>query len=603
MEIRNIVVIAHVDHGKTSLVDGFLKQTKTFRENESFMKESLIMDSSDQEKERGITILAKNTSVVYNQTKINIIDTPGHADFGGEVERSLNMADGALLIIDAQEGPMPQTKFVLKKAFELGLKVMVVVNKIDKKDADIDKTLHRTYDLFLELATDEEQLDFPIFYAIAKEGKSWSELPLDTTKDANLFPILEAVIRNIPAPQTDPNAPLQMLVSALDYDNYVGKYAIGKIKRGTVKTGQKIVLVKDGNVSENGKIEKIFQNFGVRKCEIEEAVSGDIVAIAGLSKVMIADTICNENSVEPLPRPKIEEPTLRVSMYANTSPFAGKEGQFVTARELLERIKKELETNVSMRLEIDQNGRYVVSGRGELHISVFVETLRREGYELELGKPEVITKQIDGQICEPFEELTIDVDDDFVNSVINEINKRKGLMISQDKISGGSTRLVFEISTRGTLGLRNVLITQSRGTAVVNSIFLRFEKFGEKLPKIRNGALIAYEQGKAVTYGLAAAEERGVIFISPQTQVYEGMIVGLNNRENDLEINVCKEKKLTNVRSSNSDISVALTPPTILSLEQSIDFLEDDELLEITPSALRLRKKILKNQERYKSKK
>lgn len=602
MEIRNVAIIAHVDHGKTSLVDGFLKQTETFRENEAIMDETLIMDSNDQERERGITILAKNTSVIYNQTKINIIDTPGHADFGGEVERSLNMADGAILVIDAQEGPMPQTKFVLKKAFELGLKIMVVINKIDKKNADIERTLGRTYDLFLELATDEKQLDFPIYYAIAKEGKAWDELPDNINEEKNLLIILDGIIENIPTPQTDVEGPLQMLVSALDYDNYVGKYAVGKIKRGKVKTGQKITLVKDGNVAQSGKIEKIFQNFGVKKSEINEALSGDIVAIAGLSQVMISDTICDENKIEPLERPKIEEPTLRLSMYTNTSPFAGKEGKFVTARELLERIRKELETNVSMRLEIDQNGRYIVSGRGELHISVFVESLRREGYELELGKPEVITKEIDGVVCEPVEELTIDVDDQYANQVINEVNRRKGLMISQDKIFG-STRLIFEISTRGTLGLRNVLISASRGTAVVNSIFLRYQKMGEKLPKIRNGALIAYEQGKAVTYGLNAAQERGVIFISPQTQVYEGMIVGLNNRENDLEVNVCKEKKLTNVRSSNSDISVALTPPTILSLEQSIDFLEDDELLEVTPSSLRLRKKILKNQERYKSKK
>ncbi|OQA53179.1 MAG: hypothetical protein BWY43_00106 [candidate division WS2 bacterium ADurb.Bin280] len=602
MEIRNVAIIAHVDHGKTSLVDGFLKQTETFRENEAIMDETLIMDSNDQERERGITILAKNTSVIYNQTKINIIDTPGHADFGGEVERSLNMADGAILVIDAQEGPMPQTKFVLKKAFELGLKIMVVINKIDKKNADIERTLGRTYDLFLELATDEKQLDFPIYYAIAKEGKAWDELPDNINEEKNLLIILDGIIENIPTPQTDVEGPLQMLVSALDYDNYVGKYAVGKIKRGKVKTGQKITLVKDGNVAQSGKIEKIFQNFGVKKSEINEALSGDIVAIAGLSQVMISDTICDENKIEPLERPKIEEPTLRLSMYTNTSPFAGKEGKFVTARELLERIRKELETNVSMRLEIDQNGRYIVSGRGELHISVFVESLRREGYELELGKPEVITKEIEGVVCEPVEELTIDVDDEYANQVINEVNRRKGLMISQDKISG-STRLIFEISTRGTLGLRNVLISASRGTAVVNSIFLRYQKMGEKLPKIRNGALIAYEQGKAVTYGLNAAQERGVIFISPQTQVYEGMIVGLNNRENDLEVNVCKEKKLTNVRSSNSDISVALTPPTVLSLEQSIDFLEDDELLEVTPSSLRLRKKILKNQERYKSKK
>lgn len=603
MNLRNVAIIAHVDHGKTTLVDGLLKQTKTFRENEALMDQTLIMDSNDQERERGITILAKNTSINYKDTKINIIDTPGHADFGGEVERSLSMADGAILIIDAQEGPMPQTKFVLKKAFQLGLKVMVVINKIDKPNADIDRTLHRTYDLFLDLAQDESQLDFTIYYAIGREGKAWDSLPDDSSKDADLTVILDGIIEHIPSPEIRDNEPLQILVSALDYDSFMGKYGIGKIRRGRVYTGQKITLVKNDSVAQNGKIEKIFQNLGVKKSEIKEAFSGDIVAIAGLSEVMIGDTICDPSNPEAIPSPKIEEPTLRVSMYANTSPFAGKEGQFVTARQLLERIHKELETNISMKFMLGENGRYIVSGRGELHISVFIETLRREGYELEVGRPEVITKEIDNKICEPIEEMTVDVNDEFVNSVINEVNRRKGLLLNQDKNDDGTTRLVFEISTRGTLGLRNTLVTASRGTAVINTIFLRYDRMGPSIPKIRNGALIAFEQGKAVTYGLAAAEQRGTVFITPQTQVYEGMIVGLNNREGDLEINVCKEKKLTNVRASSSDIAVALTPPTILSLEQCIDFLEDDELLEVTPGALRLRKKILKSQERYKTKK
>lgn len=603
MDIRNVAIIAHVDHGKTTLVDGLLKQTQTFRENESFMDQTLIMDSNDQERERGITILAKNTSVNYKNTKINIIDTPGHADFGGEVERSLSMADGAILVIDAQEGPMPQTKFVLKKAFDIGLRVMVIINKIDKPNADIDRTLHRTYDLFLDLAKDEKQLEFPIYYAIGREGKAWDTLPSNPSEAADLTAILDGIVENIPAPSAEEDQPLQMLVSALDYDSFMGKYGIGKVKRGKVYTGQKITLVKDGNIAQSGKIEKIFQNFGVKKGEIKEASAGDIVAIAGLSEVMIGDTICDPAKPEAIPSPQIEEPTLKISMYANTSPFAGQEGKFVTARQLLERIQKELETNISMRFEIGENGRYIVSGRGELHISVFVETLRREGYELELGRPEVITKTIDGAVCEPVEEMTIDVNDEFTNSIINELNRRKGLLLNQEKNDDGTTRLVFEITTKGTLGLRNALVTASRGTAAVNSIFLRYDHLGSSIPKIRNGALVAFEKGKAVTYGLSAAEERGIIFISPQTQVYEGMIVGLNNREGDLEINVCKEKKLTNVRASSADIAVTLTPPTILSLEQCIDFLEDDELLEVTPSNLRLRKKILNSQERYKAKK
>lgn len=603
MELRNIAIIAHVDHGKTTLVDGFLKQTKTFRENESMMEQTLIMDSNDQERERGITILAKNTAVNYKDAKINIIDTPGHADFGGEVERSLNMADGAILIIDAQEGPMPQTKFVLKKAFELGLKVMVVINKIDKENADVNKTLHKTYDLFLELAQTDSQLDFPVYYSIGKQGKAWAELPADPSEEADLTPILDGVIEHIPAPAMNETEPLQLMVSALDYDSFMGKYGIGKIARGKVVTGQKITLVKSDGVAQSGKIEKLFQNFGAKKSEIKEASSGDIVAIAGLSQVMIGDTICDPAKPEALPSPKIEEPTLRVSMYANTSPFAGQEGKYVTARQLLERIEKELETNVSMKLKIAETGNYIVSGRGELHISVFVENLRREGYELELGKPEVITKEIDGQTCEPVEELTIDVENDFTNSIINEINRRKGLLMSQNQNEDNTSRLVFEITTRGTLGLRNILVTASRGTAVINSIFLRYDPIGASIPRLRNGALIAFERGKAVTYGLAAAEQRGIIFISPQTQVYEGMIVGLNAREGDLEVNVCKEKKLTNVRAASSDISIALTPPTVFSLEQCIDFLEDDELLEVTPKNLRLRKRILKSQERYRASK
>lgn len=601
MRIRNVAIIAHVDHGKTTLVDGFLKQSKTFRENEAYMDQELILDSNDQERERGITILAKNTSINYKDTKINIIDTPGHADFGGEVERTLNMAEGAILVIDAQEGPMPQTKFVLKKAFDLGLKIMVVINKIDKNNADIENTLNRTYDLFLELAQDDTHLDFPIYYAIGREGKSWPEIPEDYSQEADLSPILDGILEQIPAPQVDLESPLQMLVSALDYDSFMGKYAIGKIKKGRVSTGQAIVLVNAEGVKESGRVEKIFVSNGLKKAEVREAFSGDIVSIAGLPKVSIGDTVCDTSKPEAISTISIEEPTLSISMYANTSPFAGREGKFVTARQLLDRIKKELETNVAMKLEIAQDGNYIVSGRGELHLSVFIEALRREGYELQVGKPQVIMNEIDGVLCEPIEEMTIDVASQYASTIIGEVNRRRGLLMKQSDNSDGTTRLIFEISTRGTLGLRNVLITLSKGTAVMNTLFLRFDKAGEGLPKLRNGVLIAFESGKAVTYGLNTAQQRGITFIPPQTEVYAGMIIGMNSREDDMEINVAKEKKLTNVRSSNSDIATILTPYTKMSLEQCIDFIEDDELLEVTPKSLRMRKKLLDANERYKA--
>jgi len=601
-KIRNVAIIAHVDHGKTTLVDGFLKQSKTFRENEAYMDQDLIMDSNDQERERGITILAKNTSINYKDTKINIIDTPGHADFGGEVERTLNMAEGAILVIDAQEGPMPQTKFVLKKAFDLGLKIIVVINKIDKKNADIDKTVNKTYDLFLELATEDSQLDFPIYYAISREGKSWQEIPNDFLEEANLTPILDAIIEFVPAPLENNGGAFCMMVSALDYDNFLGKYAVGKISRGSIKTGQTVVLMGADGIVESGRIEKIFQNAGLKKVEVKEALSGDIVSIAGLRKVMIGNTIADSADPELIPPILIEDPTLSISIYANTSPFAGKEGKFVTARQLLDRIKKELETNISMKLSYGNDGSYVVSGRGELHLSVFIETLRREGYELQVGKPQVITKEIDGALCEPIEELTIDVDSNYANTVIAEIGRRRGILNLQNENSDGTARLVFELSTRGTLGLRNVLVTASKGTAIINSMFLRYEKVGATLPKLRNGVLIAFSRGKAVTYGLDIAQQRGLTFVPPQTEVYAGMIVGINSREDDLEINVCKEKQLTNIRAASSDISTILTPPVKMSLEQCIDFLEEDELLEITPSALRLRKIILDPALRIKAK-
>jgi len=591
--IRNVAIIAHVDHGKTTLVDGLLKQSKTFRENQAEFSQDLIMDSNDQERERGITILAKNTAIDYKGTKINIIDTPGHADFGGEVERTLNMADGAILVIDAQEGPMPQTKFVLKKALEIGLKIIVVINKIDKKNAQIDQVIEQTSDLFLDLAHHESHLDFPVFYAIAKQGKAWAEKPQDFDEPADLTPIFEAIIKYVPEPKADPEGPFQMLVSTLDWDSYQGKYAIGKVTRGLAKCGANIAIVNAEGIKEQTKIDKIFVSSGLKRVEVKEAKSGDIIALTGMKNVGIGDTIADSATPDALPGIKIEEPTLSMAVSANSSPFAGREGQFVTGRQILERIKKELETNVSLKLKVNEQGEYILSGRGELHLSVFIENLRREGFELQIAKPKVITHEVDGVLSEPVEELTIDVEEQFANNVITEVIKRKGTLHSQTPMSDGTSRCVFEISTRGLLGLRNQLLTLSRGTAVANSLFLRFEPVGASIPRLRNGVLIASEDGKAVTYGLDNAQGRGITFIEPQTQVYRGMIIGLNSRESDIEINVTKEKHLTNIRAASSDMTTILTPPTILTLEQCIDFLEEDELLEVTPKSLRLRKKIL----------
>jgi len=598
MNLRNIAIIAHVDHGKTTLVDGFLKQTKVFRDNEAQMSQSLIMDSNDQERERGITIMAKNTAVIFGDTKINIIDTPGHADFGGEVERTLNMADGAILVVDAQEGPMPQTKFVLRRALKLGLKIIVVINKIDKKDARVDWVIGKVYDLFLDMATDMDQLDFPIYFAITKDGKAWSEMPVDFSSQADLIPIFEGILKYVPAPKTEDNGLFQMLVTTLDRDSFQGKYAIGRVNRGMVKPGMLVALIGRNGKIENSRVEKVFVSQGLNRVEVTEARTGEIVSLTGIKNSSIGDTISCATLPEALPTIEIEEPTLKMSVSANTSPFVGKEGRLVTGRQILERINKELETNVSLRMEIGKDGDYILSGRGELHLSVFIETLRREGFELQVGKPQVIIREINEIKSEPVEELTIDVAIDYVGAVTGEIGKRKGSLMSQTNNTDGTTRLIFEITTRGILGLRNLLLTISKGTAVMNSIFLKYQPYSGMMPRLRNGVLIASETGKAVPYGLNIAQGRGTVFIDPQTQVYKGMIIGLNAREEDIEINVCKEKKLTNTRASGSDDSIILIPPTIFSLEQSLDFLEDDELLEVTPISLRLRKLYLDSNER-----
>lgn len=592
MKLRNIAIIAHVDHGKTTIVDGLLKQSKTFRENESLMTQDLIMDSNDQERERGITILAKNTSVIFKDTKINIIDTPGHADFGGEVERTLNMADGALLVVDAQEGPMPQTKFVLKKALDLNLKIIVIINKIDKKNSRVPETTSKISDLFLELATHEDQLDFPILFASGRAGKAWNKLPTSFEEDADFAPIFEAIIKTVPEPDVDATGSFQMLVSALDWDNYKGKYAIGRVHRGTVKPGDKIVIIKEGGVKVDAIVDRTFVNQGLHKVEDDTITSGDIIAITGMKQADIGDTLADPSNPEALPTIRLEEPTLSLTIGPNTSPFMGKEGKFLTGRQILERIERELQTNIAMKFRISEEGKYVLSGRGELHLSVFLETLRREGFEIEVSKPTIITKTINGVEMEPIEELTVDVDNEYIGSVKSEVGKRRGVLINQEEISSESSRLVFEITTRGILGLRGALLTLTKGTSITSSIFIRNDKVGASIQKLRKGVMVASHSGKVVPFGLVPAQEKGPVFVGPQAMVYAGMIVGINGRDEDIEINVCKEKQLTNNRSVGED-GIILVPPIELSLEQQLGFLEDDELLEITPVNLRLRKKIL----------
>jgi len=592
MDLRNIAIIAHVDHGKTTLVDGLLKQSKTFRENESYMTQDLIMDSNDQERERGITILAKNTSVIYKDCKINIVDTPGHADFSGEVERTLNMADGALLLVDAQEGPMPQTKFVLSKALELGLKIIVVINKIDKKDADIKETLLKVNDLFLELAHEEAHLDFPVLYAIGKLEKAWVDLPTDYDSPADLTPIFDAIIQYIPAPIIDTVGSLQIMISALDWDSYKGKYAVGLIKRGSIHQGDIVTLIKHDGSFQKSTIDKIYTISGLKRQEVPEAQSGEIVSITGISEAEIGDTIADYNNPEQLPVIKISEPTLSISIGPNTSPFVGKEGTLLSSRQLLKRIEQELQTNVAMKFRIDESGQYILSGRGELHICIFLEKLRREGFELEIGKPQVITHKENGVDVEPIEEFTVDVPNEFKDAIIGEFSRRNGLMLEQTQRNANITRLVFEIPTRSVLGLRSLLLTLSKGNAICNSVFMKYQPVTDIYRKTRKGLLIASDAGKATAYGMRNAQERGVLMIKVGTLVYSGMAVGINSRDEDLELNVCKEKHLTNNRSQGED-GIILNSTLQMSLEQCFGFIEEDELLEITPQNLRVRKKIL----------
>lgn len=593
--IRNVAVIAHVDHGKTTLIDALLKQTHTFRDNQSEMQQEQILDSNDLERERGITILAKNCAIAYGDYKINIIDTPGHADFSGEVERTLGMADGALLIIDAQEGPMPQTRFVLKKALELKLKIVVVINKIDKPNANLTRTESRIDDLFLDLAQTEEQLHFPKLYAIAREGKVFDHLPEDPTVESDTKVLLETIINQIPAPDNNPDGGFKMSVTSLDYDNHIGRIVIGKVHQGIVKKGDRVILTHTPNKSYT--IEKLMISLGLGRVEVNSASAGEIVAFSGLDVAHIGNTISTPGDLEELPSAEISEPTLHIHMSPNSSPFSGQEGEYSTNRQIEERIDRELESNVSLKVE-KLGGSFKISGRGELHLSILLETMRREGFEMEVGKPEVIIKTIDGIKQEPLEEVTIVVPNEYQGVINQEFGKRFGEMKHMESINETETEFVFHIASRATLGMRSVLLTQTKGTVIYNSQLIGWQPIGRDIPQLRSGVMIASETGEALTYGLNAALARGILFTEPGEKVYEGMIVGLNAKDMDIEVNVCKGKKLTNMRSKSSDGVIQLPPATKYSLEQALDFLEADELLEITPHNLRLRKRLLTDIER-----
>ena len=591
-KIRNIAIIAHVDHGKTTLVDGLLKQSHTFRDNQAEMSQDLIMDSGDQERERGITITAKVTAVQHDDYRINIIDTPGHADFSGEVERTVNMADGCLLIVDAQEGPMPQTKFVLGIALANELKPIVIINKIDKTGARIAEVEDELADLFLELAVHEDQLHYPVYYAVGRTGKAWAKPPQDIEAKADLEVIFDAIRDQIPAPQVEADKPFQMLISALAYDNFKGKYVIGRINRGSVKPGDQVTLCKIDGSQAKAKVDAVLISHGTGKAEVTAGIAGDIVQLTGIGDAQIGETVADDLQPEALPVMEVEAPTLKIYLGPNTSPFKGTEGEFSTSRQIGDRLKKELETNVGLRVVEDGIG-FNVSGRGELHLSVLIEELRREGYEFEVGRPQVVTHQEDGKTMEPVEELIVEVPAEHVGTVQQELGVRRATLKEQFASPKGVTKLIYELPTRALLGLRNILVTNTKGTVIMNSLMVGYSPLGAPLQKLRNGVLVAYETGTTMAYSLETAEARGTIFVAPSEKVYAGQIIGLNRRNDDMEINVCKAKHLTNMRSSSSDGTVQLTPPTIFSLEQCLDFLEKDELLEVTPKSLRLRKREL----------
>lgn len=602
MDIRNIAIIAHVDHGKTTLVDGMLKQTHTFRENEAEMSQTTILDSNDLEREKGITILAKNTAVTYKNTKINIIDTPGHADFSGEVERTINMADGAVLIVDAAEGPLPQTQFVLQKSLEHNLKVIVVINKIDRKDARPAEVLRETEELFLRLAHHEDHLIFPVVYAIGREGKAWNEYPADMNATGSLAPLFDTIVKEIPPPVTLADKPFKMLVSTLDFDNYKGTFAIGKVTQGVIKQGQHVFLMNEQTKKDACKIEQVFTSEGLHKKETTQSEPGDIIALTGFKDVGIGDTILDPSDPVGYPAIKLEEPTLKILIAANTSPLAGREGEFCTARQIYQRLLKEKQTNIGLKIEENQTGQgFIVSGRGELHLAVLIENLRREGYELQVSKPEVIIRETDGKKEEPYEEITVEIDTNLVGVITEELGKRRAELTDTHTDERNITRMVYKISSRNLLGFRSDILTKTRGKGIFATQFIGYFPLSAHIPKLRNGVLISFESGVASAYALTTVQERGAAFIGPGTPVYEGMIIGMNRQQADIDINVCKTKKLTNVHSANADIAIQLDPPTVLSLEQCLDFIEDDELLEVTPQNLRLRKKHLSKTNRVKA--
>ena len=594
--LRNIAIIAHVDHGKTTLVDKLLKQSGTFRSNEQVAER--VMDSNDIERERGITILSKNTSLVYKDTKINIVDTPGHADFGGEVERILMMVDAVLLLVDAFEGCMPQTRFVLKKALALGKKPIVVINKIDRPMARPAEVIDEVLDLFIELGADDDQLEFPVVYASARDGYS----SLDpNVREGDMRPLLDAILEYAPAPEGDPDAPLQLLFSNIDYDEYVGRIGIGRVERGTVRVNDTVTLCHSDGTSHNVKISKLYQFVGLRRVECESASIGDIVAVSGLTDLNIGETVCDPSCIEPLPFVKIDEPTVSMNFMVNNSPFAGKEGKFVTSRNLRERLFKEVETNISMRVEeTDSADTFRVSGRGELHLSILIETMRRQGYEFQVSRPEVIYTYVDGVKMEPIELLMIEVPESYVGAVIEKLGARKAEMLNMGTREGGSTHIEFRIPSRSQMGYRSQFMTDTNGNGIMNHVFDGYEPFKGEIPERSAGSIIVHEDGETTAYGLFNTQERGRLFIGPGVPVYEGMIVGENPKGEDIVCNVCKKKHITNTRAAGSDDALKLTPPSTYSLEQALEFIKDDELVEITPKSVRIRKKILSKELRMK---
>ena len=594
--IRNVAIIAHVDHGKTTLVDMLLRQSGVFRANEKLTER--VMDSNDLEREKGITILSKNTAVQYKDYRINIVDTPGHADFGGEVERVLKMVDGVLLLADAFEGAMPQTRFVLRKALALHLKPIVVVNKIDRKDARPDDVINEIFDLFVELGADDDALDFPVIYASARDGYAMKEIgePAD-----NMEPLFDAIIKHVPAPEGKPDAPLQFLVSALEYDNFIGRIAVGRVERGTIRRDQQALLMKRDGTKANVKV-SVLQTFsGLRRVDIQEATIGEIICVSGIPDITIGETLCDRDHPEAIPFVDIDEPTISMEFMVNNSPFAGREGQYVTSRHLRDRLMREVETNVSMRVEETESADcFKVSGRGELHLSILIETMRRQGYEFQISRPEVITIQQNGETYEPVEHLVVDVPDEYVGSIMEKLGTRKAEMTNMHAASMGYTRLDFLIPSRGLIGYRTEFMTDTRGNGTLNHVFHGYEPWKGDIRSRLRGSLCAWETGESVTYGLFNAQDRGTLFIGPGVPVYEGMVVGESARGEDITINVCKKKQITNMRASGSDESLRLTPPLNMSLEQCMEFIGDDELVEVTPKSIRIRKKMLDSDMRAK---